>query len=293
MISTDTYLKQPGARGRLGGARRVAQPSAAAPSRPPFACDSPQRPADKRATSTPPVPPAAFEPGASPCLIGSPAPACSSECGSAQVLDKENQGAGTLGQGGGPATQAAQGQSEEFGSSPNPYALAECVAAAVVPSAVAAATADAADAAAEQSQATPRCDGTGGAAVEAGGAAEAAGALLLELLRPLQRAFEVASEGGGGGERALGAAMRSLGLPAQVSAPLPTPHSTPLTTHPLPRTPYHTSYHTPLTTPLTIPLTTLLTTPLTTPLARAGRGPGDAAPGRGNGGGAAAAPGPR
>ena len=85
MIPTDTYLKQPGARGRLGGARRVAQPSAP-PSRPPFACDSPQRPAGKRDVSTP------FAPGASPCLIGSPTPAFSSERSAAHVVGKENQG---------------------------------------------------------------------------------------------------------------------------------------------------------------------------------------------------------
>ena len=173
MIPTATYLKQPGARGRLGGARRVAQPSA--PPRPPFACDSPQRPAGKRDVSTP------FAPGASPCLIGSPTPAFSSERSAAHVVGKENQGTGL----------STQAQAQPAAASPKKPAT---------PTA----------GAIEQSCTRPGCDGTGAAA------AEAAGALLLELLRPLQRALDVASEGGGAGERALAAAMRALGMPAQL-----------------------------------------------------------------------------
>ena len=200
MINTDTYLKQPGARGRLGGARRVAQPSA--PSRPPFACDSPQRSVPWSASLRSEEKAGEGRSAAQPGELGAqhaPTPAFSSERCAAQVIDKENQGTGVVGL----ATQV-------------------CAAAAVAPSAVDA-TADA-----EQGWATPRCNGTGSAGTAeaaggAAGAAEAAGALLLELLQPLQRAFEVASEGGGGGERALGAAMRSLGLPAHVVTQV-TPH---------------------------------------------------------------------
>ena len=203
LTTTDTYLKQTGARAPLRRARRVAQPSSD-PSRAPFACDSPQRPSGKRTAS------AAFEPGMSPCLIGSPTPAFSYERSAAQAHDKDA---------GGIAMQAEVG-------SPKPFALAAAAPAApitVVPPAAAFA-ADAMDAAdaAEQRRATLRRVGlcctapenvrAMEAEAEAAEAAEAAGALLLELLRPLQRAFEVASEAGGGGERALGSAMRSLGL---------------------------------------------------------------------------------
>ena len=180
MIPTDTYLKQPGARGRLGGARRAALPSAP-PSRPPFACDSPQPPAGKRDVSTP------FAPGASPCLIGSPTQAFSSERSAAHVVGKENQG----------TRLSTQAQGQPAAASPKKPATPTT------------------DAAAQSC--TPGCDGTGAAT------GEAAGALLLELLRPLQRALDVASEGGGAGERALGAAMRGLGMPAHLVSQL-SPH---------------------------------------------------------------------